>query len=191
VSNNDDANVERDAQLMLYAVGEMPSARRAEFEAQLATDAALVEQLRGVREAMQRFETSLAELDARQRPPTSDAVTVRRAERAMQQWAVKRLRRPVERAATQRRMPWWSYPAAAAAIVVVSFIIWSDRQPVEPTEPTVSIQNEIMIGDAEALADRLDEEFARDSELATDDTPNMGGDELGTFFITPSEAATW
>jgi hypothetical protein len=190
----DQSNLDREALLMLYAAGEMPPARRAEFEAQLATDVALAAELQQVREGMQRCDAALAELDAWQRPPTNDAVAVRRAERAMQQWAVKRLRRPSQRHSAQRRMPWWSYPAAAAAIIVVSFIIWSERQPIQPTEATISLKDEMMMtddADADALADRLDEEFARDSELAADDTPAMGGDELGTFFINPSEAATW
>jgi hypothetical protein len=184
---------DRDALLMLYAAGEMPAEQMAKFEEQLVNDPALVADLQGVREAMDKFDANLRAMDRQQRQPVSDAVAIRRVERAMQQWAVDRLRRPTNQPAPVRRMPWWSYPTAAAALLIIGFLIWSERQPIPGTEPTVQWQSEFMMSDAEALADRLDDEFAAPAEveLAADDATQVGGDEMDAFFINPAEVATW
>jgi hypothetical protein len=87
-------------------------------------------------------------------------------------------------------MPWWSYPITAAAIVIVSFIVWSTRQPIPPTAPLDNFQNTYMLNDAEALAERLADEFEFAEPLAETST-QVAVDDLDTFFITPAEVATW
>src|SRR5688572_10614120 len=81
---------ERETTLLMYAADEMSAAERAEFERRLASDPQLAAELQQLRAAQQRVEAGLAELDQQQRPPVSDAVAVRRAARAMQQWQLRR-----------------------------------------------------------------------------------------------------
>ena len=187
---NEPEQLDREASLMLYASGEMSPEQRVAFEAQLASDAALAADLQRAHEAMGAAEQSIRALDERQRPPVSASVAVRRAERAMQQWAVDRLRAPAGPAKLGRRMPWWSYPVAAAAIVIISFLVWSGRQEVPAIEADRQTQSNIAMASAEALAEQLDDEFAlagmsaEEQELSEIEGPR-------TFFINPGEEASW
>src|SRR5689334_6487595 len=130
---NNIEQLDREALILAYASDELPDAQKAAFEAQLKSDPSLAAELTRVREALNVVSLSLAQFDTMQRAPVQDAVAVRRASRAIGQWTIDRLR-PKEAAPTQQfAMPWWIYPSAAAAIVVISFLIWSGRQNV-PTK---------------------------------------------------------
>jgi hypothetical protein len=61
---------------------------------------------------------------------------VRRVVRAMRQWQAGRVARPAPAPAKPGLLyPWWAYPLAAAASIVIAFLVWwghadrSDRLP--------------------------------------------------------------
>lgn len=114
-----------EAVLMLYAADELSPADRAEVERRLAADAGMRAELERLRHANDVFAAGMASLDRSTRLPMPEAVGLRRVARAMRQWQADRARRPaavVDRPAL--RYPWWAYPVAAAASVVIAFVVW-------------------------------------------------------------------
>jgi hypothetical protein len=64
--------------------------------------------------------------DRSDRLAVSEGAAVRRVGRAMRQWHARRLAAapaPAE-APSGLRYPWWAYPLAAAASVVIAFLVW-------------------------------------------------------------------
>ena len=132
-----------DALLLMYLAGELPEADRAEVERMLSVDAGLREQLERLREAHGWFTEEMTRDDRSVRLAVSQGAAVRRVGRAMRQWHARRLAEaPVAAAAPSGlRYPWWAYPLAAAASVVIAFLVWwgnTDR-------PVVSDHNVAMV----------------------------------------------
>ena len=117
-----------EAILLMYAAGELPAEDRAEVERRLDADLGLREQLDWLREAYDAFGDAVARDDrsAAARLPVPEAVAVRRVGREMLLWqARRRAAAPVEGPSRSAlRYPWWAYPAAAAASVVLAFLVW-------------------------------------------------------------------
>src|SRR3954468_11662562 len=113
--------------LLLYVAGEASPSQRAVIEQNLKRDAAWREQLEAVRATQAQVDAGVAELDGREPLPVSEGVALRRAARAMQQWQVDRLLRPVAAAAPRRAKFGWTYAIATAAAVLVIgvFVLWS------------------------------------------------------------------
>src|SRR2546421_13037200 len=64
-------------------------------------------------------------LDRATRLPAPESVGVRRVVRAMRQWQALRLAAPKPAEVRRRfRFPVWAYPLAAAASVVIGFLVW-------------------------------------------------------------------
>jgi anti-sigma factor RsiW len=193
----ENSQLDRQSLLMMYAADELPADQRIALEAQLATDTALAGELQQIRSAMESSESSIKQLDSTQRLPSNEGVAVRRVQREIQQWTVDRLRAVAAPEKRKLVIPWWSYPAAAAAIVIISFLVWSSRQEVGPVEPAKSMAaDQLYLEDKDdALANRLDATFDSDSTvaLAVDDSiqPQGESDESGAFFLaTPREELT-
>ena len=190
-----DEQLDQDSLLLLYLAGELPPLRQAEISRRLSTDAGFSARLDALREAQERVEALLAELDRRERLAVQEGVAVRRVSRAMAQWAIDRAVMP---AAKKRNLapPWWAYPSAVAAAIVVAFLVWSVHQPIAgmPPEPgMVASQDQPGDDDANALADRLEKQFAMTPELTSDNlirpVPAHPQDDDGGFFIGQEEAA--
>jgi hypothetical protein len=114
-----------EAVLMMYLSDELPAEDRAEVERRLAADPAMRAQWDRLREAHAGFAAAMPALDRATRLPAPEAVGVRRVLRAVRQWQADRVARPVAPAATPPfRFPVWAYPLAAAAAVVVAFVVW-------------------------------------------------------------------
>jgi len=190
------SQLDRQSLLMLYAADELPADQRIALEAQLATDAEMASELQQIRGAMESTEGSIKQLDGMQRLPSNEGVAVRRAARAMQQWTVDRLRSVSEPEKRKLVIPWWSYPAAAAAIVIVSFLVWSSHQEVGPVGPAKNMTSDQLYAEdkEDVLANRLDATFDTDSTvaLALDDSVQTGSeaDDGGAFFLLPREELT-
>src|SRR4051812_38121876 len=110
----------------MYLAGELPEADRAEVDRMLSVDAGLRDQLERLREAYGWFSEEMARDDRSGRLAVSEGAAVRRVGRAMRQWHARRLAAapaPVE-ASSGLRYPWWAYPLAAAASVVIAFLVW-------------------------------------------------------------------
>ena len=131
-----------DAVLLMYLADELPAADRAEVERMLAVDAALRGQLEHLRAAYGSISDALARDDRAARPAVSEAAAVRRVGRAMRQWHARRLAAvpAPERRTSPLRYPWWAYPLAAAASVVIAFLVWWGN-----TDSTVVTRNERVV----------------------------------------------
>jgi anti-sigma factor RsiW len=184
---NETEHRDREGLLLLYAAGEMDAQQRGEFERLLASDTELAAQLAIVRAAQQRVGDELAELDRHERPPVSDAVATRRAMRAIQQWQVERSTSRRQTTPTRTLpLPWWMYPSAAAAALLIGVLVWSSRQEVPALNaPEQSKRNiELAAEEEDTLAEELDDSFAIE-EVA--DLSLVRSDDVGAFFITPQE----
>ena len=114
-----------DGVLLMYLAGELPDEDRAEVDRRLARDPALRAELESLREAHDSFAAALPALDRVERLPAPQGPGVRRVVRAMEQWQAGRLAAVVAPAPVKTlRYPWWAYPLAAAASVVIAFVVW-------------------------------------------------------------------
>jgi anti-sigma factor RsiW len=147
-----------EALLLMYLAGELPEADRAEVERMLAVDAGLRDQLERLREAQDWFSEEMATGDSSARLAVSEGAAVRRVGRAMRQWQARRAASapaPVA-APAGLRYPWWAYPLAAAASVVIAFLVWwgnTDRPPAaERNVAVVTPESEDAFASADPVA---------------------------------------
>ena len=188
--------LDRDALLMLYLAQEMPAAEREAFEQRLAGDEALAVELEALRSAQDVSFAALAHGDSARRLPASESVAARRVSRAIHQWHVGRVKPSSE---TRRRglpLPWWCYPAAAAASIVTAFLVWSSRQEIGPMPPVVT-QSHFVDLERQQLADWMDSSLALDeggwdvaSADAILDVPLSSSrtDDLRSIFFLPGNS---
>lgn len=119
--------------LMMYAAGELSAEDRGHVEQRLANDAALRAELDRVRELTGTVDDALERIDASTRLPVSEGVAVRKVGRVMRQWQIDRMAPPpVEEPQDQLRFPWWTYPLATAAAVLLAFLVWWGQQDGPP-----------------------------------------------------------
>jgi hypothetical protein len=131
-----------DAVLLMYLADELAAEDRAEVERMLAVDADLRGQLERLGAAHDSVSAALAQDDRAARLAVSEAAAVRRLGRAMRQWNARRLAAaPVPvRQTSSLRYPWWTYPLAAAASVVIAFLVWWGN-----TDSTIVTRNERVV----------------------------------------------
>lgn len=114
-----------EAVLLMYVADELPPADRTEVERKLAADPRLRAELERVREAYAGFMTAMQTVDESVRLPVPQAVGVQRVVRSMRKWHAGRIvRTPAQTEQPSLRYPWWAYPLAAAASVVIAFLVW-------------------------------------------------------------------
>ena len=120
-----------EAILLMYAADELPERDRAEVERMLDADPSLRASLDQLRESLGAVAEGLGRLDEQSRPPVPRAVAVRRVGRAVAAWhAMRSTAAPVGVGAKRGlRYPWWVYPAAAAASVLLAFLVWWGNSP--------------------------------------------------------------
>src|SRR5688572_26853076 len=127
-----------DAVLLMYLAGELPAEDRAQVDGRLAADANLRAELDRLRETYDAFSGALERDDllGSNRPVVPEAVAARRVGREMLLWQARRqAMRVAAPASSGPRYPWWVYPVAAAASVVLAFLVWwgnTDRSFVGP-----------------------------------------------------------
>jgi len=150
-------NLDREAAMMLYLAGELEPAEREAFERRLTAEPELAAEVAQLRAAQQSVATEIANLDSQTRLPTSEAVAVRRVSRVISSWLVGRTAAPPPAVRNGFAFPWWSYPTAIAASLIIGFLVWSSRQEVPPMEPTADAKRELAAMEAEQteLADWL------------------------------------
>jgi len=115
-----------EAILLMYLADELPAEDRAEVEQQLASDAGLRTLLEQMTEAWAACGGALETADAVGSQPLPVGAATRRASRLVRQWATERLARPAPVVDAHRLpFPWWSYPLASAACVLIGFLaLW-------------------------------------------------------------------
>ena len=122
--------LDREAAMMLYAAGELEPAAREAFELRLSGEPQLAADLEQLRAAQGSIAAALQHADAQQRLPVNEGVAVRRVSRSINAWLAARTVAAMPPVKKPWPMPWWSYPAAAAACLIVGFLVWSSRQEV-------------------------------------------------------------
>jgi anti-sigma factor RsiW len=111
--------------LLLYATGEITAADRQAMEVRLASDAALRERLAEVQAQLDAYQQTMAALDAGMPPPVPEQIAERQVGRLVRQWATRRLANPAAVKTGRLHLPMWIYPVAAAASLLIAFIVWS------------------------------------------------------------------
>ena len=183
------------ATLMLYVSGELEPAEREAFERRLAAEPALaaeVEQARGAHDAVA---AQLARADAHGRLPVNEAVAVRRVSRAISTWQVNRNAAPAAAVKPAWRLPWWAYPTAAAASLIVGFLVWSSRQEIRSLAPSPDAQRGISMLEQEQseLAEWIATSLEPTADASLDrDTEQLlsasGADDLSWVYQLPRPA---
>ena len=181
--------LDREAAMMLYAAGELEPAAREAFELRLSGEPQLAADLEQLRAAQGSIAAALQHADAQQRLPVNEGVAVRRVSRSINAWLAARTVAAMPPVKKPWPMPWWSYPAAAAACLIVGFLVWSSRQEVGPMPAPEMVKShfEDVHADNVELADNLETWFdpAR-IELAESTATEQPQDD-GAFFLTPEE----
>ena len=190
--------LDRDASLMLYLAEEMPAPDRDAFEQRLGADGALAAELEALRRAQEVSFAALAHGDGARRLPASEGVAARRVSRAIHQWHTGRVKSSGESRRRGLPLPWWCYPAAAAASIVTAFLVWSSRQEIAPM-PAVVTPFHFVDLEREQLADLMDSSLAFDEGIwdtasadAILDVPLSSSrtDDLRSIFFLPGSSET-
>lgn len=133
--------------LLLYAADELPRNDREQLEARLEREPALRAQLEAVQALHQDVAGAMTTLDGGARLPVSEGVAVRKVARVMRQWQIDRMTpKQPEEPADQLRFPWWSYPVATAAAILLAFIVWWGAQDGPPQQRNAEIAREMRWG---------------------------------------------
>jgi hypothetical protein len=127
-----------EAILLMYLAGELPEEDRAEVEQMLTRDAGMRAALGDLAALQDELGGVLARADVVQVVSGREAAA-RFVSRAIVERAARPAAAPAPTAPVDRRfrVPWWTYPIAAAAIVLVAVIMTSGNRPMRlgPTQP--------------------------------------------------------
>ncbi|HLL89814.1 MAG TPA: hypothetical protein VK324_10950 [Tepidisphaeraceae bacterium] len=113
-----------EAVLQLYLADELSAEDRAEVEQMLAVDANLRREFEVLRDGHARLTAALRDLDVAECPPLCDDAAVRQATRAMRQWSLTHVRAAPAPAKRGLAYPWFVYPIATAASVLLAVLVW-------------------------------------------------------------------
>ena len=180
------------ATMMLYAAGELEPAARAAFEQRMAAEPQLAADVQQLAAALDANAADLARADASARVPVNEGVAVRRVSRAIDGWLLARTAAPPAPVKKGLPLPWWAYPTAAAASLIVGFLVWSSRQEVPPFEASPDVKHGLSMLEQEQaeLADwlviSLDEtaDASMDADMAR--LLSAGGaDDLNSTYLLP------
>jgi anti-sigma factor RsiW len=188
--------LDTDSLLVLYLAGELTNGDRAVLERRLANEPALAAELQRVREAQGFCTDAIGRADNVGRMPVSEGVAIRRVSRVIQQWQADRVREKPATLARRLPLPWWSYPVAAAAAIIIAFLVWSSRQsPID----RLTAENTTAPTEAEPppeLADWMDSSFGVNAEANAEDlftSPDglpVGADDPSSSSIFPTREET-
>lgn len=188
-------NLDRESAIMLYLADELTAAERDLFERRVAAEPQLAAEIEQVRAAQQSIAAELERADARTRLPASEGVVVRRVSRTISGWLAQRTGSPMSIVKKPFAMPWWAYPSAMAASLIIGFLIWSSRQEVKPMDALPATKDEVAImqREQEDLAEWLTTSLDATADASTDGVDqflsvgNGGGaaDDLNALYRSP------
>ncbi len=139
-----EGRIGRDGDVMADLLQQLPKRRRCRldvsgrravpncasaFERRMTADPVLAAKIDAMRAMEDQVFARIAHLDETAVSTINTAASARQASRVIRQWVVDQARRPAGDAEPQHifRFPRWSYPLAAAAAIVVAFLVWSDQ----------------------------------------------------------------
>jgi hypothetical protein len=122
-----------EAVLLMYLADELPETERAEVEKRLSDSQELRDKLAELAAAQETVFSAMKKLDAQTAMPLAQPAAVRQAVRAMHQWQIDRFARPAEeKRRWGLRYPWWIYPSASAAAILIAWLVWWGNRPDVP-----------------------------------------------------------
>ena len=126
--------------LLLYLADELPAVDRSQVEKRLGGDEPLRAKLEQLRADQQMIAHAFQAIDAAQPlPGGNSAAQERKLNRAITRWHTERILSyaGADSGQTSRSRWWWAYPLAAAAVLLVSFIVWwgTHTEDAEPSTP--------------------------------------------------------
>ena len=116
--------------LMMYLANELPAHDRDQIEHLLKNDPGMRATLESLQLAWSRVDQAFAQADRQE--PVHVASTVANTIAAMRQWHADAASRPLTRSpvAPGLPLPWWCYPLASAAAIILAFAVWiANREP--------------------------------------------------------------
>jgi anti-sigma factor RsiW len=119
------------AKLLMYLAGELSPGEQVEVEQMLASDPSLRTELASLRQMQLQMIQGLEDLDRQIRPPVSEAFATAGISRMIQQWHEQRLRMRQTVVAPRRIMPRILLGMAAAASIVIGYLVWGVYHPAE------------------------------------------------------------
>jgi anti-sigma factor RsiW len=178
--------------LLMYLADELPPVDRAEVTQMLASDANLRAALGQLQSAYEGAQEGLRSLDASSRATqSSENAAVRRVMRAVcrQLAAPPVVPTPVVEP-RKLHYPWWAYPTAAAAAILLAFLTWWGNHGGMPAsydnQPMHLSYAHIVPDDSNVkLAEEVERTFKtnNDPDIALlalrDDAPRMGDQDFG------------
>jgi len=128
-----------EAVLLMYLAGELPAEDREEVVQMLSTDKRLRDELEQLRATVADANTMVGSADGATRLPIAESVAVRNTLRAIRHY---RLTHPHQEAPAVAdkglRYPWWTYPSSAAAMLLLSALVWWGMRSDTYVEPLAS-----------------------------------------------------
>jgi hypothetical protein len=180
--------------LLMYLSDELSGRDRAAVEQRLESDAEFAAELERTRAREAAFMAAFRDADRARKLPLKPDVAVRRVARAMHDWQMDRAAAAAATHSPIRsfRIPWWGYPAAVAASIIVGFLVWSNNQNVTalPPAPTFASND-----DEGKLADELEREFDPRTQNDADQqwqelSLSSWDDTSSAVFINPIEESS-
>lgn len=191
-----------EAVLLMYVAGELPPDDRVEVEQLLANDGGLRAELARLRESHDALTLALGEADGLAMPAVSEgarrSAAVRRVSRAISQHHAERQAAAAREAAASAsdrrfrrlRLPGWSYPFAAAAMLLIAWVAYwgissgSSSRGKQVVEKFPTPGETIDEPTAMALLTSLDSDAIDREALASSGAEDPGIDDLATVLRT-------
>ena len=117
-----------EAVLLMYLYDELPPEDRAEVEQLLASDSVMRASLQDLRQAQNHLTQVLSDVDGLAIPAARESAAAHRVSRAMVKFQLERqttAATPREETPARRiHLPAWSYPFAAAAMILIAWVAY-------------------------------------------------------------------
>lgn len=127
--------------LLMYLAGELQAEDHAELTHQLQVDASLRAELDALKASLQAMDSQFHQAD--QKTPLSLERAIRRTNQAMHQWQADPSVRAAAASLSRNEnlpLPWWMYPLAAAASIILAFAVWvTNHEPAHIISPLGNI----------------------------------------------------
>jgi hypothetical protein len=172
--------------LLLYLADELSSSDRQEVEQRLSGEPRLAAELENLRASHAAYLETMSVLDAAMKTAVPLPAAQQRANRAIRQWATRRLANPIPSVRTRRFLPPWVYPMAAAAAVLVAVIWWGvgsgfqrieDKQNQETDKYAIKQLEDVRHQNLEGLVDAVVGSDTASGDVTADDAAAVDSED--------------
>jgi anti-sigma factor RsiW len=152
--------------MLMHLAGELPPEDAAELEAMLDIDRHLKHEATELRQMQNLVFSSLERLDRLEPPPVADALAIRdvRRELNLRRLSLVSSVSHAKGIGKHLRYPWWAYPMATAAAVLLAFLVWWGNSDYSPHWSQQASQTASNTGDTADMAAQMGHEAAMDMD---------------------------